>query len=196
MPEWIEPRLHEKLVEGIDGWFDFLPIYRALLQQFPKPDHAYGTFVEIGAYKGKSTLYAAEAIKLNKLPINFHTVDTFLGTAGEHDSDPDVIGKKMYQTFTRNIRPVRDYVTVHKGFSADVASQFKAGTVDAVFIDGGHSMLDILSDIAHWLPKMQGKSFFGGHDADFPQVIHGVSTFALAAGKQVKIVGRSWMFAE
>jgi len=44
-----------KFWEEIQGWFDFFNLYREMAEKY---DNA--TFVEIGTWKGQSTVYLAE----------------------------------------------------------------------------------------------------------------------------------------
>jgi SAM-dependent methyltransferase len=50
--------------------------------------------------------------------------------------------------------------------SLEAAAQFPDGTFDLVYIDGNHGYLDVLEDIAAWLPKVKEGGLLAGHDYD------------------------------
>lgn len=128
-----------------------------------------GTFVEIGAWKGRSACYVGERIKETGKDIKYYVVDHFKGTKGEvHDFDVDVINGTLYETFLKNIDPLKDYINVLKGDSKDMYVFFPPKSIDLLFLDGSHYYKDVKRDIKLWLPKVKG--VIAGHDYDNPEV--------------------------
>jgi predicted O-methyltransferase YrrM len=78
------------------------------------------------------------------------------------DSWPDW----MYLAFIANLRVLDLEATVVpiRSPSADAAVLFDDGSLDAVFIDGGHSYPNVLADIDAYLPKIRKNGIMFGHD--------------------------------
>ena len=80
---------------SIHGYFDFQNIYTAAVNAAPQ-DGAH--FVEVGSWKGTSSAYMAVEIVNSKKNILFDCVDTWEGTAMEHDHDSHVRNKDRKST--------------------------------------------------------------------------------------------------
>ena len=62
---------------------------------------------------------------------------------------------------------------------------------DFVFIDGGHSMKQVLADLDSWVPKVRPGGLVAGHDANLFSVNFAVTSWAKAhdiPAKQVRMV--------
>lgn len=142
---------------NIDGWFGFQHIYLEAVHKYD------GIFVEIGAWKGRSTAFlAVEAIKSGKA-IDLHVVDTFEGSdEPEHHGDRDI--NRLRQVFDHNIAPVAEFLTVHQMTSVDAAARFADGSVSFALIDAAHDYDSVKADIAAWLPKMKTGGWLCGDD--------------------------------
>ena len=149
----------------IEGWFNMENQYLELLENTPEG----GIFVELGAYKGKSTSFiVTEMINRNR-DIQFYTVDTFQGDSGSTDSKEieaykQVDTSKMLDEFIENIKHLPEKLNVLINNSDLCAKMFEDNTVDTIFIDAGHSYEAVIKDIAAWLPKMKDGSIMAGHD--------------------------------
>jgi hypothetical protein len=161
--------INKMIYEKIEGWFNYETFYDAVLQRF---DNA--VFVEIGAWKGKSIAYMAEKIKDSGKNIKFFAVDYFLGSpeSEAHTNDPDIVNGTLYQTYLKNIEPLKDYVTTIKGDSKEVYNMFEDKSIDFLFIDGSHTYESVKKDIELWLPKV--KHVISGHDYDWQSVAKAV----------------------
>ena len=164
------------MFESIEGWFDFDDIYELALRRNSvlKP----ARFVEIGAYKGRSSCYLAERIAETGKPIRFDVVDTFAG-------DPDVGERDLWPEFAANLARagVLARVGAHRCTSLDAASQFADGSLDFVFLDARHSFEDAQQDLAAWWPKLRPGGLFAGHGyANSPGVRAAVDAFVAARG--------------
>jgi predicted O-methyltransferase YrrM len=149
----------------IEGWFNMENQYLELLENTPEG----GIFVELGAYKGKSTSFiVTEMINRNR-DIQFYTVDTFQGDSGSTDSKEieaykQVDTSKMLDEFTKNTKHLPEKLNVLINNSDLCAKMFEDNSVDTIFIDAGHSYEAVIKDIAAWLPKMKDGSIMAGHD--------------------------------
>jgi len=149
----------------IEGWFNMEEQYLELLQATPEG----GIFVELGAYKGKSTSFIVTEIINRGRNINFTTVDTFQGDSGSKDKvEVEAYKKvnlsKMYDEFVTNTNHLYEHLETIIGKSNETAQLFENESIDCLFIDAGHSYEAVKADIAAWLPKMKNESIMAGHD--------------------------------
>jgi predicted O-methyltransferase YrrM len=180
----------EHYYQKINGWFNMENQYLELLD-FCKLD---SIFVELGAWKGKSTCFIATEIS-KKPGVKFYTVDTFVGiTQTSEQTEIEVYNredKDIFDQFIKNIEPVKNHVNYIISESHTAAKNFKDGSVDVIFIDAGHSYEAVKNDIQNWLPKMKSNSIIAGHDytAAWPGVIKAVDEFF---GKPDKVENSCW----
>ncbi|HMO74569.1 MAG TPA: class I SAM-dependent methyltransferase [Sphingopyxis sp.] len=145
---------------SIPGWFGFEDIYREAVDRYD------GIFVEVGAWKGRSTAFlAVTAIRSGK-PIDIHVVDTFEGSDEEaHRADPDI--GDLRAVFECNVAPVRHRLTVWQMRSVAAAALFDDASLDFVLLDGAHDHDSVRADIAAWLPKIRPGGWLCGDDIDW-----------------------------
>jgi len=143
--------------DNIQGWFDYDDFYDWILLQ-------YKTVVEIGAWKGKSAAYMGEMIMRREIDMEYTVIDHFKGNSNSilHKTDDDIINRRLYQIFIKNIEPVKNYVNVIVGNSHKVYNRFEDKSIDVLFIDGGHTYKEVKRDIMLWKPKV--KHIIAGHD--------------------------------
>lgn len=159
---------------GIAGWFNFENLYSDMVNKF---DNA--VFVEIGCWKGRSTIYMADQIKNSKKNIKFYGIDIW---------EPYIQGDGVrrgasFEEFLYNIKPVQEYITPIKGSSHDVFEQFADKSIDFLYIDADHNYEFIKKDIELWYPKMKKGGLMGGHDYQFEGVGRAVNEFFADKGK-------------
>lgn len=145
----------------IDGWFGDLEarLYRHQVDRVTRP----ARFVEIGSWKGRSSVCMASAIEASGKPIEFWCVDTWRGS-WEHQEMGVVRDGDLYRTFLANTRPVRDAIRPLRMTSLEAADRFPDGSLDFVFIDAAHDFDSVLADIRAWLPKVRPDGVLAGHD--------------------------------
>lgn len=145
---------------SIPGWFGFEDIYREAVERYD------GVFVEVGAWKGRSTAFlAVQAIRSGK-PIELHVVDTFAGSdEAAHHEDPDL--PNLRAVFDCNLEPVLERLTVHQMTSVEAAGLFADGSVSFVLLDGAHDYESVKADIAAWLPKVKPGGWLCGDDIEW-----------------------------
>lgn len=153
----------------IDGWFDYKNTYDFLVSK--TPDN--GTFVECGAWLGKSSAYLCDILK-NRATI--YIVDTWEGSLSPTDPT-HIIAKKtnnIYQKFLENMGD-RNFIII-KLLSDIAVKKFEDNSCDIVFIDMTHTYEQVKNDIQSWLPKVKNGGYIAGHDYqnDWPGVIKAV----------------------
>jgi len=174
--------------QSIEGWFDFDDIYELALRRCgSKP----ARFVEVGAYKGRSTCYMAERIQETHLDIRFDVVDTFEG-------DEDVGRCDLWPEFAGNLQRANllSRMTVHRCRSVEAASSFADQSLDFIFIDARHTFEAVSEDLCAWWPKLRQGGLIAGHDySNSPAVRTAVDGFVAARGlgNAFRLDRVSWM---
>jgi SAM-dependent methyltransferase len=147
---------------SLPGWFSGRHIYAEQVRR--AEDGA--VFVELGAWKGRSTSFMAVEIANSSKRITFYTVDHWRGSPAEkeHDEDEDVRHGRLYEVFLQNIAPVKDYVHPIRSDSGEATRHFPDQSVDFVYVDAGHTYADVARDIAAWWPKLTPGGVLAGDD--------------------------------
>jgi len=167
----------------IEGWFNFLPLYEEVINNAKHEQH----FVEIGAWKGKSTSYMAVEIVNQNKNITFDVVDTWEGSQDEevHLKDRNVVNDTLFDTFCRNLEPVKDYINVIRSDSVEAASLYEDNSLDFVLLDGGHSYEQVKADIIAWLPKVKIGGILAGDDYGHLNKRHVKNSVAMAVDELI-----------
>lgn len=150
---------HFYLQTNSESWFSFPNFYSYIVNKFP--DNS--TFVEVGAWKGRSACYMAVEIINSGKNIDFYCVDTW-----EYVETSSEIGKdefnNLFEIFQENIKPVSSHIKTIKSLSWDGAKHFEDNSVDFVFIDAAHDYESVMKDIQAWYPKVKQGGIISGHD--------------------------------
>lgn len=166
----------EHIYQNIQGWFNYATIYRQAVERAPTIAH----FVEVGAWKGKSTSFMAVEIARSGKRIQFDVVDTWQGSqehqAGGNYADADVINNRLFEVFTRNMLPVASYYRARPMTSLQAAATYADQSLDFVMIDASHEYADVKADILAWLPRVRPGGVLAGDDFHYhwPGVIQAV----------------------
>lgn len=177
--------------QSIEGWFNMEKQYLELLYAVPEG----GVFVELGSYKGKSTSFVGTEVLNSHRNIKIVAVDSFSGlTELSNDMEVSEYGKvdltDLHNEYLKNTNHVRSVVKTIVSLSHVAANQFKDESVDAIFIDAGHSYDAVTRDITAWFPKMKKGGIMAGHDYDsWPGVKTAVDEFF---GKPHKVENNCW----
>lgn len=125
----------------------------------------FGVIVEIGSFKGKSTVMLgklAERYGIGPVvaidPHNFNNPEL-----SSHRSTP---AASSYDEFLKNIAiaGVSQFVEVHRAFSAAVAEAWSR-PIRFLWIDGDHSYLGAKADFENFMPHVLPSGFVAMHDA-------------------------------
>jgi len=158
-----------KQTHEIQGWFNQYQqnVYDFLLSRTPET----GTFVEIGAWLGKSSSYLVDNSGTRRVII----IDSWQGSPNERGGNHHLATQTdIYEIFKENMGE-RKYESI-RGLSTEVASQFEDESLDTVFIDATHTYDAVKADIAAWLPKVKKGGILAGDDYvdGWPGVIRAV----------------------
>lgn len=124
-----------------------------------------GKLVEVGCWKGRTTLCLCLASKEENL--NIYCVDTFLGSA-EHQEE--LKGATTLNEFIDNISSFGflDRIIIQQGYSIEISKLHKDLSIDVVFIDASHDYENVKNDIETWYPKLKVGGYMIGHDYPDP----------------------------
>jgi hypothetical protein len=124
-----------------------------------------GVIVEIGSFKGKSTVMLgklAERYGIGPIvaidPHTFHNTELV-----EHRTAPDATS---YDAFLNHLEVARvsKYIEVHRAFSSEVATSWSR-PIRFLWIDGDHSYPGAKSDFDGFFPHLLSNGFVALHDA-------------------------------
>jgi predicted O-methyltransferase YrrM len=125
-----------------------------------------GLALEVGSYKGKSTAHLASGLQPTA---RLACVDTWRNDAMPYDAVSDVLPE-----FLRNVDVYRNVIETHRGFSAEVASNWSL-PLDLLFIDGDHSYEGCSSDLSAWLKFVRPSGWVVFHDSSEPGVAQAIA---------------------
>jgi hypothetical protein len=148
----------------IPGWFAYSELYNNVV------DSAKGgeTFVEVGAWFGKSTNYLATKIKESGKDINFTSIDTWKGTDDEqlHQNIVNTFNGDIFYEFVDNTVLSDNYgrFSTIKDTSKNAANNFTNSSIDFIMIDAGHSYEALIEDLNVWYNKVKPGGIISGDD--------------------------------
>ncbi len=149
----------KKIVDKIDGWLT--DEEGEFLYNLAKNCKGKGVIVEIGSWKGKSTIWLGKgSLEGNKVKV--YAVDPHTGSP-EHQKENEKIW--TFEEFKRNIKnaKVDDIIVPLVKTSEESAKNFKE-TVEFIFIDGAHEYELVKLDFDLWFPKVISQGFIAFHD--------------------------------
>lgn len=160
----------EHFYQQIEGWFCYESIYSKAVESASQQAH----FVEVGAWKGKSTSFMAVLIANSGKSIKFDVVDTWKGSS-EHQNMDSIINDTLYSEFIFNMKPVESYYTPLRMTSVKAAGMYEDQSLDFVLIDANHDYEPVKEDLIAWLPKVKIGGVIAGDDYPWPGVTQAVN---------------------
>jgi predicted O-methyltransferase YrrM len=142
-----------------ENWFTYVQVYADFAINTPNGS----TIVEVGSWKGRSSVFMADMIRNLNKNIKFYCVDTWEGSP-EHVEYSDIVNHTLYDLFLDNTKNYKDIIIPMRKPSVEAAKDFANGSVDIVFIDACHEYECVKEDIAAWLPKVKRGGILAGHD--------------------------------
>lgn len=135
-------------VAGVEGWLT--DAQAQALWEAARAMHAPGQIVEIGSFRGRSTIVLASARPDGVAMI---AIDPHGGSdRGPNEYTPDAqVGQGDYETFWANLRQagVDDRVT-HVREPSQTALGAVQGHIDLLYVDGAHRYAPARDDIERW----------------------------------------------
>jgi len=143
---------------NIQGWFTFPSLYKTVIGCMQEGSH----MVEVGAWMGQSTAFAAVEIANSGKNIKFDVIDTWQGSV-EHNLKPDE-QNALYMQFLENMQPVKHIINPIRMASLEAAKTYPDKSIDFIFIDASHEYEDVKADLDAWYMKLRKGGIIAGHD--------------------------------
>jgi predicted O-methyltransferase YrrM len=156
----IEYRNLSELIKVTEGFMSI--VSGKLLFNLAKQCEGEGVIVEIGSWKGTSTICLAKGSRAGK-KIKVYAIDHFTGLS-EHKAQ---YGKfSTFDDFQRNIKAakVNDLITPIAKTSEEAAKNFNK-PIEFIFIDGAHEYELVKLDFELWYPKVIIGGLMAFHDS-------------------------------
>jgi len=153
----------KRIVDNIDGWL--ADVEGEFLYNAARNCTGKGVIVEIGSWKGKSTIWLGKGSKAgNKVEV--YAIDPHTGSS-EHQKEGPVWTFEEFKINIKNAK-IDDIVVPIVKTSADAAKNFKK-PVELIFIDGAHEYEMVKLDFELWFPKLVEGGFIAFHDTCWGQ---------------------------
>jgi predicted O-methyltransferase YrrM len=138
----------------VEGWTT--PAQLAFLQALALTVPEGGTAVELGSWRGRSTIAIRDALPQSA---SLYAVDTFSG-------DPVSSAAFSQAELDKFLENTRGHGAIEPvvGQSAVAAAGFADGSVDMVFVDADHAYPAVRADLIAWAPKLKPSGLMCGHD--------------------------------
>lgn len=149
------------LVAEVDGWLSTAE--GGLLYRLARD--CGGAIVEIGSWKGRSTIWIASGSKAGG-SATVYAIDPHVGSEEHHRLYGDV---DTLDDFRNNIAKagLSDLVVPIIAASTDAAASVE-GEVAMLFVDGAHDYESVRADFEAWAPKLAPGGFVAFHDTAAP----------------------------
>ena len=149
----------ERRVAAIGGWLT--PKEGRLLYDLARGCTGRGVIVEIGSWKGKSTIWLASGSRRGR-GVLVYAIDPH---TAQSDNLATQSAVPTFAEFTENIRQagVAELVVPMVTTSADAARAFDR-PVELIFIDGAHDYASVALDLELWFPKVVEGGTIAFHD--------------------------------
>jgi predicted O-methyltransferase YrrM len=149
----------KEIVKDIDGWFT--DNEGELVYNFARNCKGKGVIVEIGSWKGKSTIWLGNGSKDGD-KIKIYSIDPHIGSSEHHKNDKKIW---TFEEFKKNIKyaKVDDMIIPLIKTSEDAAKSFDK-PVEFIFIDGAHEYESVKLDMKLWFPKIINGGIIAFHD--------------------------------
>jgi len=154
-----------------------------LLLRLAESMPAGAVVVEVGSFRGRSTVAIAEGLR-SVAGARLIAVDTFAGDPGWSEIADVSEARRLFDHNTSEI----DFIDVIQAESVRAAAQVADGSIDWVFIDALHDYRSVRADIRAWAPKVRPGGLISGHDYGRA----GVTDAVLAVFSDVQVEQSIW----
>jgi predicted O-methyltransferase YrrM len=160
-------------LDGVEGWLGTREGWALRQAVATVPGSGAVRVVEIGSWKGRSTIALACGAAARPAGGIVHAIDPHHGgVAHRITGEPD-----SYDAFLANLERagVRDGVDPIRATSYEARPSVADDSVDVLFVDGSHRYEDVLGDLDAWRPALRIGARVAVHDAvEYPGVAAGL----------------------
>jgi SAM-dependent methyltransferase len=188
--------------EDRQGWNSQHPVFDQIIRAV-RP----GIVVDVGVWKGASTIYLAELMKSTGIAGTVIAVDTFLGSVEHWDRNSGFAGliprrfgmPLLYEQFLSNVVRcgAQDRVVPLPQTSTTASLLLRRVGVQAglIHIDASHEYEDVLRDARAYWDILAPGGFLVGDDYDqyWPGVVQAANQFATEKGLQLMTSTPKWI---
>lgn len=148
---------------GIDGWLSREE--QTCLYNLAKRATPGDLIVEIGSYKGLSTVHLAAGARMSNKQAMVFAIDPFCPNVPR---DGNSSYRDYFGAFLDTIHrcELGDYITALQGFSRQMVDRLPKEEIDLLFIDGDHSYAGVQEDFDLYFPKVGVDGLVVFHDSD------------------------------
>lgn len=161
------PQEIQKVAEKVDGWLSFSE--GSFLYDTARKHALQGAIVEVGSWKGKSTIWLAHGVRDGKGDV-VYAVDPHTGAPEHHEIFK---AKKIwtFEEFKKNIKTagVEKFVHPIVDRSENAAKNWKK-PVAFLWIDGAHAYEAAKLDFDSWFPHLMEGGIIAYHDSTYDDV--------------------------
>jgi len=149
-----------KLADQVEGWLTDKE--GELLYNLARNCTGRGVIIEIGSWKGKSTVWLGQGSERGK-QVKIYAVDPHTGSS-EHRA---MYGEVWtFEEFKKNIQKAQvDHLVVPLVKTSQEAARGFNQPVELIFIDGAHEYDFVKLDFDLWFPKLIEGGFIAFHDS-------------------------------
>lgn len=186
------------LPPDLQGWNSTTPVLGELVREY-RPQ----IIIDVGVWKGGSTIHFAELLRDNGINGKVIAVDTFLGSVEHHNpayEGPMQHGRPMlYEQFLSNVvyACVEDFVVPMPQTSANAAVLLEQYSVraDLVHIDASHDEESVLADArAYWKLLKRGGILVGDdYNSGWTSVMRAADRFVAEVGCELRNADPKWI---
>jgi hypothetical protein len=190
------------LPEDISGWNSQHQWFDAVIAEI-QPN----VVIDVGVWKGGSTIYLAELLRKNGVSGTVISVDTFLGSLEHWNRESDLhnmIRRRngmplLYDQFLSNVvrRGMTGYVVPLPQTSVTAALLLRRLGIRAglIHIDASHEYDDVLKDSRVYWDLLEPGGYLIGDDYHpyWPEVIRAADDFAAEKGVSLSALDPKWL---
>jgi MMP 1-O-methyltransferase len=172
----------EGALNGVEGWL-YLDEARALYAAVSSLPSDNVTIVEIGSWKGRSTVALALAVK-DRGAGRVFAIDPHTGEEDRTGTGP----VKTLETFKINLANAHVEAVVEPLVTTShmARSQFAERSIDLLFIDGSHQYADVRRDIEDWPSALKDSAVIAFNDPIAPGVYRALRELVLGPGPYLR----------
>jgi len=162
------------------------------------------TVIDVGVWKGQSTITMAQAMKAARIDGCVLAVDTFLGSPEHWLRQPPLFARShglpdLYRTFLSNVQRagVQDYIVPMPQTSIGAAWILQRLDVRAavVHVDASHEYEDVLRDTQSYWNLLEEGGWLIGDDyhETWPGVVRAAGEFSARVGRPLSVEPPKWL---